>query len=243
MSQIKPAPACQSIFAHDGELLFAGEWNPQAIFGLMSLDDELWTGKRVLDIASNTSGLSIEIARQGASVVALEPDPYNNTIAKARTIVDQVIEDESLDLILKRAEVYDAHNFGVFDVIVCFGLIYHLRYPQLLLDYLSSIGMDYLFISTQTHPGNDLALFNRRDPKVLPPGHIPQDVILSGWHPTRPLFQKMLEWAGFGDIKSLTETEYNFPNKQSGLTNSSYFRARHKKKVDLEAVRREFYPR
>ena len=243
MTEEQPALASQSIYAKNGTRIYWGYWDPRAMFAFMSLDGESWSGRRVLDVASNTSGLSIEIARRGASVIALEPDPYKNTIAKARDIVDSIIREESLDITLENAEVFDAHNYGEFDVIVCFGLIYHLRYPQYLLDYLSAIGTQTLFISTQTHQGDELVLYNRRGPSIVKAGQIPEHIVLSGWHPTRQLFKKMLEWAGFTDVVSLTDQEYNFPKRQEGLTNSSYFRARQVERIDLEKVKREFYPR
>src|SRR5690606_26654896 len=108
---------------------------------------------------------------------------------------------------------------------LCLGLIYHFRYPQLILDYLSSMQPAVLYISTQTDPSEKLILVNRRQPGVLRKGHLKSDVILTGWHPTRRLLERMLLWAGFDEVTSLTKKEYNFPNKQFGTTNSSYYRA------------------
>jgi 2-polyprenyl-3-methyl-5-hydroxy-6-metoxy-1,4-benzoquinol methylase len=243
-SKVEKMNGCQTIYSRDGKILFQGVWDAKQLFSTLSNEGpNFWAGKRVLDIAANTSGLSLELAYAGASVIALEPDPYNNTIGLSRELVESVARDENLDLTLERAGLFDARNYGDFDAILCLGLIYHFRQPQYILDYLSSIKTTHLFISTQTHPGDSLALYNRRHPGVLPDGFLPDETPLTGWHPTRPLFKKMLNWAGFTDVVSLTDKEYNFPNKQKGLTNSAYFRATQEFQVDPDLAQREYYPR
>lgn len=237
--------ACQSIYHASGEIAFEGEWDPKRILAVLDKGNSaFWHGKRVLDIGANTAGLSIEIARVHAEVVAIEPDPYRNTLEIARPIVDSLISEEGLRLSLHKAELLDAHLFGRFDVVLCLGLLYHFRYPQYILDYLSTLDTLHLFISTQTHPGDHLALVNRRDPSVLVPGFLDEGIILTGWHPTRPLFERMLVWAGFGEVECLTDRSVNFPKKPlPNLTNSAYYRAKKVASTDLARVRRQFYPR
>jgi 2-polyprenyl-3-methyl-5-hydroxy-6-metoxy-1,4-benzoquinol methylase len=235
---------CQTIFSRSGEIAFTGEWDSRALLTAISHEGSgYWRGKRVLDIGANTSGLSIEIARSGAEVVAIDPDPYSNTIALARGVVERIIREENLQIALHRAELFDAHNFGKFDAVLCLGLIYHFRYPQYVVDYLSTLEVHHLFISTQTHPGSDLALVNRRDPSVLRPDFLSDDIVLTGWHPTRPLFERMLGWAGFGEITPLTDQSINFPQKPPGLTNSAYYRATKVHSTKPHVAKRQFYPR
>ncbi len=240
---------CQTVYAADGVALFRGQWNPKLIFDVLSAGDpSFWRGKAVLEIAANTGGLSLEIARAGArSVVLCEPDPYKNNLALSRPILDELISSEQLPVIIRPDDFFGlvdnirltgAYNF---DVIICLGLIYHFRYPQLMLDSLSSLRPEHLFISTQTHPSNDLALYNRRHPGILPKGFLHDEVVLSGWHPTRALFERMLAWAGFADITSLTTGD--FKQQKPGLTNSAYYRARCVTPKDPEAEKRVYYPR
>jgi hypothetical protein len=113
-------------------------------------------------------------------------------------------------------------QFGEFDVIICFGLLYHFRYFVYSLDYLSSLKSDVLYVSTQTHPASDLALFNRVNPGIMKVRFFSDDNVLTGWHPTRLLFEKMHEWSGFLNTESLTEEEYDFPRKMQCATHSSY---------------------
>jgi len=161
---------CQSFFDGNGRCKFVGEWDPTEIYSVLTIEgNSFWDGKRVLDIGANTCGLSVEIAKRGASVVALKPDAYGNTFGKSRDIVNDVVATEKLDLQVIPKGLYDAHEHKGFDVVLCLGLLYHFRYPQLTLDYLSTLKMDYLYLSTQVHPGESLSLVNRLDPSIYFP--------------------------------------------------------------------------
>ena len=236
---------CQSLYDKQGNVVFEGEWDPKAIAATLTSHaaDNPFSGKRVLDIGANTGGLSLEIARMGAEVVASEPDPYKNTMARSSDLLLKMAEEESLKFSVENKDLFSCHLLGEFDIVLCLGLIYHFRYPQYLLDYLSSLHPKTLFISTQTHPSSDLALFNRRHPGVLPKDFLKPETILTGWHPTRPLFELMLQWAGFEDVVSLTDKDYNCPSKQPGLTNSAYYRARCVNPKDPEVEKAIYYPR
>lgn len=235
--------ACQSIYDLNGNILLAGEWSPQLLYEVITESDVFWKGKKVLDIGANTCGLSIEIARRGGVVTAIEPDPYGNTYAVAKEIVADLISSEGLHLHVEKAGLFDAHLFGSYDVILCLGLLYHFRYPQYILDYLSTIEMDTLILSTQVAPGEEYALVNRASPGILKTGLLGNEVLLSGWHPTRPLIERMLAWAGFGEITSLTSKPFVFPEKQKGLTNSAYYRAKKISSCPPDIMMKEFYPR
>ena len=225
--------------------MFLGQWDPVALFEAISGDTpQYWSGRRVLDIGANTFGLSVEIARAGASVVAIEPDPYDWYFKLVGNIVHKIIADETLDLTLHRAGLFDAPQFGTFDSVLLLGIIYHFRDPQFVLDFLSSLDVKDVIVSTQTASGDDLSLRNRRDDGTMPAGFYSDEIVLSGWHPTHALFRKMLEWAGFGEITALTDPSVNFPGKPAvGLTNSAYYRATKKHGTDPVAVRQVYYPR
>ena len=236
---------CQGICDANGAHVFDGEWDSNALYRVLTQgDDEFWRGKKVLDIGANTCGLSIEIARRGAEVVALEPDPYGVTYAQSKAVVDSIVDVERLKLSVVAKGLFDAHEYQNFDVVLCLGLLYHFRYPQLILDYLSSVKMDWLFLSTQVHPGDSLAMFNRVDSSIpFPPNFFDSSTILTGWHPTRPLLERMLRWAGFSEIESLTDKPFVFPKKPTGLTNSAYYRCKRTSAVDPASAMKQFYPR
>lgn len=245
MTQAPPNPDAikgkQSVYDAKGERIFWGEWDPRVLATFFRRSDI--EGARVLDIGANTAGLSLELARMGGDVVAAEPDPYRNSIALSRELITKYASEERLSLEISSADLFSAHTLGRFDVIVCFGLLYHFRNPQFVLDYLSSLSPKVLYLSTQTHPGDDIALVNRTDPKAgFQPGFF-GNLTITGWHPTRPMLERMLQWAGFTNVKSLTEKRYDFPQKPPGATNSSYFRAELAKAVDPDLELRRYYPR
>jgi SAM-dependent methyltransferase len=238
---------CQTIYSKTGQVLLGGIWDSRAIYrAVTGPDDNYWRGRRVLDIGANTSGLSVEIARRGGRVVAIEPDPYGRSQAVARDVLTQIISDEALDMSLGNEGLFDAHKLGRFDTVLCLGLIYHFRDQQFVLDYLSTIDMDDLIISSQTHPSDNLAIFNRMDSSVPMPTGFWADYAepLSGWHPTRPMLERMLKYAGFEDVTALTDRSKNFPTPAlRGATNSAYYRGRKVRSVDPVAARMIYHPR
>jgi tRNA (mo5U34)-methyltransferase len=236
---------CQAVCDASGSRVFDGEWDSIALYNVLTHgNDDFWQGKKVLDIGANTCGLSVEIARRGAEVVALEPDPYEVTYAQSKVFVDGIVDAERLKLTVVRKGLFDAHEYEGFDVVMCLGLLYHFRYPQLILDYLSTIKMDWLFLSTQVHPGDSLSMYNRIDSSIpFPANFFDASTVLTGWHPTRPLLERMLQSAGFADIASLTNELYVFPKKQPGLTNSAYYRCKRIGIVDPYKEMARFYPR
>lgn len=224
---LQPLPACQSIYDKEGVKIFNGEWDPKVMFDVLTAGDpSFWSQKRVLEIGGNTGGLAIEIARRGAEVLLAEPDPYENNFSRGSDAFYRTISKENLAVEYRRIDLFESLSLNAeFDVIVCLGLIYHFKYPQLIIDHLSQMAPDYLFISTQTHPGTELAMYNRQHPGILPERLLDPNGALTGWHPTRPLFEAMLRAGGFDEVASLTES-LNFPNKLPGLTNSAYYRAK-----------------
>lgn len=237
-------PGTQSVLAADGREIFRGQWDPRLLAGLLvESDPEWWRDKTVLDIGGNTGGLSLELARLGARVTIAEPDPYGNTIGRTRDVIGELAAAEGLQLAIDEADLFSCHSLERHEVVLCLGLLYHFRYPQLILDYLSSLEPRWLFLSSQTHPSDELALFNRASPGIMNPDYLAPETRLTGWHPTRPLLERMLEWAGFTEITDLTDRRYDFPQKPRGATNSAYYRARLESPVDPEALKPVFYPR
>ncbi len=243
----QPRPGAQTIYSADGEILFLGQWEPKSLFRAVTGDNEdYWHGKRVLDIGANTFGLSIELARAGAEVVAIEPDPHHWIKNLIIEIVKDVISREHLQLITHEAGLWEAKQFGTFDTVLCLGLVYHFRDQQFVIDWLSTLEMVDLIISNQTHPGNQLAVVNRMDSSMpfRPDFWDAYEEPLSGWHPTHPMFVRMLQFAGFDNVTPLTDPAVNFPEKPlPGVTNSAYYRATKQLTVDPIASRFRYHPR
>lgn len=236
--------ACQTLFSKSGEVLFLGEWDSKILYRtLTGSDDSFWKNKTVLDIGANTCGLGLEIARSGGKVTCLEPDPYNNNLTLVENMLEEIVKTESLKLETHKLGLFDAFpRFQNYDVVMCLGLLYHFRYPQYILDYLSTLKSNFIFVSTQIHPGTGLNMVNRVDESIFKKDFI-GDRILSGWHPTHALFERMLKWAGFSNVTLLTDIKYTFPQKQKGLTNSGYYKAERVSVVEPMSALKEYYPR
>jgi SAM-dependent methyltransferase len=229
----------QTIYRDDIPV-FEGEWDPKAILEVIKpvLHQDI-DGQSVLDIGGNTGGLSLELARLGYNVTLAEP---GNPLKHTYNLLNEIIAQENLSLKITTDTLYDCFELArEYDIVVCFGLIYHFRNPQEILDKLSPISRS-LLIATQTHPGEELLMINRRSDGLIRKGYIPDETILCGWHITRNLFRRMIEIAGFGNIQTLTDEQYNFPKKPEGLTNPAYFYAE-RKEIISPAINTKYFPR
>jgi tRNA (mo5U34)-methyltransferase len=127
-------------------------WTPidTDIYGI----PERLDGKRVLDVGAWDGYWTFEALKRGATeVVAIDDfsDYLSNDVKRtAWDTFDLCRESFGFDeAICKRIEmtVYDVtpEDLGMFDVIFCFGTLYHLRYPLLGLDKLSAACKETLF--------------------------------------------------------------------------------------------------
>src|SRR5690606_2659280 len=88
-------------------------------------------GIKALDIGCNAGYYTLELAKRGAEVTAIDIDPHYLKQAQwaAKTLeLDQRIE-------FRQATVYDlARETQEYDLVWFMGVLYHLRYPLLALD-------------------------------------------------------------------------------------------------------------
>ena len=84
-------------------------------------------GRRVLDIACNCGGFAVEAIKAGADY-ALGIDVVDRYIDQANFIRD-ALGYENLEF--RNFDVYDLtpEHVGTFDVVLCFGILYHLEDP------------------------------------------------------------------------------------------------------------------
>jgi SAM-dependent methyltransferase len=175
------------------------------------------TGLKVLDLGANACGFSIEFAKRGAQVVAVELE--EKFINQAKFIVDYFgLADK---ITIECTDLYRALSFGKFDIICYVGLSYHIRHPQLALDMLSNICTGWLLASSQTITGSDLAMVNRASKSC---NRVSGE--LHGWEPTETLFQEMIFHAGFVDCKLLSTSPHPGETDNRILGNRSYYIAR-----------------
>lgn len=100
------------------------------------LDKKFWKGKRVLDIGTFSGALAFYAEEMGASeVVGIDVmKPEDNGFALIKELRNSKVKHV-------QAAVYDlnAEDFGMFDIIMFFGVIYHLKHPLLALEKVNEV--------------------------------------------------------------------------------------------------------
>lgn len=109
-----------------------------ALFGL----PEDLRGKRVLDIGAWDGWFSFECERRGAAVVAIDCVELA-TFLEAKELLASKVEYLTLDV----AEI-SATRLGTFDIVLFFGVLYHLRHPLLGLERVLEVCTDVALIES-----------------------------------------------------------------------------------------------
>jgi hypothetical protein len=174
------------------------------------------TGMTVLDLGSNACGLTLEFARRGATVVAIEL--WTIYILQAELVLREHGLRDQVEIV--QGDVYGAvHLDRTFDIVCYVGLSYHLRYPQLALDMLGRLCAGSLLTSTQTVGGDSLTMSNRarHDNATRSMGD------LYGYEPTETLFLDMIAHAGFKDPELVSTAPHLGETEDRICGNRSYF--------------------
>lgn len=110
-------------------------------------------GWRVLDIGCNAGFYSIELARRGASVLAIDNDPHY--LRQARWAVREFGLADRIEL--RELQVYELAGVEeTFDLVWFMGVFYHLRYPLLALDIVAQKVRRLLVFQTLMMPGAEV---------------------------------------------------------------------------------------
>ncbi len=121
-----------------------------------------------MDIGCNAGFYSIELAKRGAQVLAIDVDPHY--LKQAAWVAQQFGMEDRLEL--KQMQVYDLARLDrQFDLIWYMGVLYHLRYPLLSLDILAQKASHLMVFQTLTMPGNET-------------GDVPEDFGVNDRQPT-----------------------------------------------------------
>ena len=100
-------------------------------------------GRTVLDLGGNAGFFSTQMKLRGASRCVLV-DPFSEFIAQARFTASQFEVD--LELVNDDAHTFCLTNEEQFDYVIFLGLLYHLKYPGLVLDRLAEMTQKRIFI-------------------------------------------------------------------------------------------------
>jgi SAM-dependent methyltransferase len=214
------------------DLRLPGLWQPELIRSVLleGIPANEWRGLKVLDIGACNGGLSIELARLGAEVHGVEPNPVARR--QFEFAFDLIKRKEDLPIRFEDGSLFTVDRSQRYDVVLFLGLVYHFRYPQLVLDYLGGFNADRFVISSQTHKSDSLVMLNRKEATPQFYGKQP----LAGYHPSRPLLKAMIEWAGFRNVRECltSQTGRDFEDRVHQITNSAYFVAEKGEPVDYE---------
>jgi tRNA (mo5U34)-methyltransferase len=109
--------------------------------GLFGLEEDL-RGKRVLDVGAWDGWFSFECERRGAQVVAVDCVELD-TFLEAKQLLGSKVEYLTLDVTELSAE-----RLGRFDIVLFFGVLYHLRHPLLGLEKAVELSTDRALIES-----------------------------------------------------------------------------------------------
>jgi hypothetical protein len=158
---------------------------------------------RVLDLGALEGLFAVELARRGASVVAIEAREAN--LEKARFAKD-AFQLQNLELRQEDVRMLDRRQHGDFDVVLCLGLLYHLDASDVfkLLDRIREVCRDLAIIETRiaSHPSVRRQHRNR-DYWGLVTSEPPPD--------TPPLSRDAL-WSSVGNLQSFELTRASLSN-------------------------------
>ena len=99
-------------------------------------------GKRVLDIGAWDGWFSFECERRGAEVVAVDCVELD-TFLEARELIGSKVEYLTLDV-----NELSARRLGYFDIVLFFGVLYHLRHPLLGLERCVELSTDLALVES-----------------------------------------------------------------------------------------------
>ena len=165
-------------------------------------------GKRVLDVACNCGGVSLEAARSGADyVLGIDVTPkyieQANTLKRALSVTD-------VDFDLISIEDLDPERVGTFDVTLNFGLLYHLENPALAMKWLSAVTGNLMVVETALERSRPDQPFWRMD--ILGPVDDADRIASTGlWRrgevcqffPTARAVEELLGFVGFSRVRRL----------------------------------------
>ena len=108
------------------------------------------TGWKILDIGCNAGFYTIELAKRGADVVAIDLDDHY--LNQARWAAKQFGLEHKITF--RKMQVYDlAAAEETFDMVWFMGVFYHLRYPMLAMDIIAQKVKKMLVFQTLSLPG------------------------------------------------------------------------------------------
>jgi 2-polyprenyl-3-methyl-5-hydroxy-6-metoxy-1,4-benzoquinol methylase len=195
--------------------LFPGHFSPgwsdpaEEKLPYFGLPDDL-TGMRVLDIGCAEGFFSFEAERRGAREV-IGIDSFSDSVRRFN-IVKQARQSNATAFLMN---VYDLEpkRLGTFDLVLFYGVLYHLKHPQYALERIHSVCAGTLLF--QTHTLEEPALQDEPYARFYPHGMLSG---LQGEHYDPTVFWlfnptccvAMLDHVGFTDLEIVSRNPHPF---------------------------------
>jgi tRNA (mo5U34)-methyltransferase len=110
-------------------------------------------GKRVLDIGAWDGWFSFEMERRGAEVLAIDSD-RNTRFEQAKALLGSRVEHRFADITR-----IAPNQFGRFDYVLFFGVLYHLKHPLLALEKVCAMTTGAAFVESYVIDCDDIGGF------------------------------------------------------------------------------------
>jgi 2-polyprenyl-3-methyl-5-hydroxy-6-metoxy-1,4-benzoquinol methylase len=173
-------------------------------------------GLRVLDVACNSGGFTVEAIKAGAAY-ALGVDIVDRYLEQAE-FVRGVLGLENLEF--RKLDVYDLtpEAVGRFDVVLCFGILYHLQDPIRGMKAMADLATNTMLLDTNLmHPPYISRFLRNRSLWKMDVVNTNQPIAETTnlWRsgttckfaPTERAVLEMLEFLGFATVEFLPPTE------------------------------------
>ena len=164
------------------------------------------TGRRVLDAGCGEGAIAVELARQGAEVVAL--DGSQTRVAKAQ-LAKEALDLKRLTVVRADAATISSEALGFFDVVIALHLLCELDAPSVfeVASRLGAVATDVAIVSARLAPRARQSwehagmVYRGMTARGRGPGPRPAFLL------TRPSFLNLLTRAGFTSIAEIQDPD------------------------------------
>jgi tRNA (mo5U34)-methyltransferase len=205
-------------------------------------------GKRVLDVACNCGGFSVHSARAGASyVLGIDIEPH---YIEQANLVKEALNLQNLDI--QRLDLMDLKpsKHGAFDLVLFFGILYHLENPVLSLKRVSAVASSVLVVDTTLMKVPIINSILDRWPmwhmrRVTGVDSTATNITTSRWRPKEfcqfspnsRAVTNLLEYCGFTDVERLKPTAHGLEKRYYSGRRATFIAKKERRSSSLQAVR------
>jgi tRNA (mo5U34)-methyltransferase len=186
--------------------------NSNAVLSKLNLPKDC-SGLRILDLGARDGFFSIMLEQRGAKeVIALDHVPQENT---GFPVLKEIFKS---NVKYFNDNVYNLsrENYGEFDIVLCLGLLYHLRDPLLALDKIREVCKSELYVESFCID-NRVILSNKTSVKLQDISETLLDIPIAQFYSTDELDSDDTNWWGPNSLclqKMIESTNFNVLNKQ-----------------------------